>query len=180
MGTKLPLYGYIDPDATGVKALEDNDFRPIPTRGQQRNALDGFLNYLSRPDVQSLAYSLILDEFDASREVWCRGVVREEGGETRTNLLQLLETIRGRGTIVVPTVDDLVEHKSREVAHALKRILKDKVTVLAVYDRESPLCFFTEANQRADDRVFSAMAANVLSVRTTLEAVSNNRKKWRF
>ena len=179
MGTKLPLYGYVDPDATGVPALQKG-FRPIPTRGQQRNALEGMLNYLSRPDVHSLARFLILDNFDTVRDSWSRGIIREEGGETRTTLLQLLEKIGGQGTIVVPTVDDLVEHKSREVAYALERILEDKVTVLAIYDPQSPLCIFTERNHRADDRIFPAMADNALRVRANLEAVLANRKSWVF
>jgi hypothetical protein len=179
MGTKLPLYGYIDPDATGVPSLQEH-FRPIPTRPQQRNAVDGMLNYLSRPDVQSLSHSLILDKFDSSREAWSTGVVREAGGEERTSLIQLLERMRGRGTIVVPTVDDLVEHKSREVGLALRRILEDKVTVLVMYHSQFPLHDFTAANYRADNRVFSIMAGNVLRVRTTLEAVFFNQRHWTF
>jgi hypothetical protein len=179
MGTKLPVYGYIDPNATGVRAIED--FGAIATREQQRIALQNMMNYLARPDVQSLARSMIVDDdFDVSRDEWCRGVIREDGGARRTNLIQLLETIRGQGTIVVPTIDDLIEHKTRGAGYALERILADNVTVVEIYNLESPLSYFTEENRHADPRVFPAMADNVLKVRTALDASFANRKHWRI
>jgi hypothetical protein len=179
MGTKLPLYGYFDPDADGFWALR-NVRPPKPTRAQQLHAMHTMLNYLSRPDVQALASSLILDDFDVSQEEWSGGVIREAGAETKTSLIELLERIQGRGTIVVPTVDDLLQQRTQDTAYAVGKILQEKVTVLAMYDHLAPLSSFTAANQRADSRVFSAMAGNVLRVRTTLEACWNNKDDWTF
>lgn len=176
MGTKLPLYGYIDPDATGIPSLE-KVFRPLPNRQRQRAAVKQIFSYLSRQDVQSLAYGLIIDDFDESCGQWTKDIVYEQGGSKRTDLLQLLDKIAGRGTIVVPSVDDLIEHKSVNVTMALERIVEEKPTVLAIFHPESPLTLFAEENHRADARVFAAMADNVLSVRTRLQAVLNNRKR---
>jgi hypothetical protein len=178
MGTKLPLYGYIDPNSSGVTAPDV--FGVVADREHQPNALHSLMNYLARPDVQALRYNLILDDFDVSRDEWSRDVIRERGGARRTSLIQLLDTIRGRGTIVVPTVDDLIEHKSRRVAYALERIIEDKVTVLEIYNSRSPLFYFTEANRPADARVFAAMSDNVLHVRSFLEDRFANRKHWRI
>ena len=179
MGTKLPIYGYIDPDATGQPALKDHP-KPIPSRAQQVSAVGSILSYLSRPDVQELAYFLIVDGFDPSRDVWCRGVVRESGGEDRTDLLQLVQRIEGNGTILVPTTDELLEHKSDRARLAVEQILEQKITVLAIYNPEAPLSFFTEANGKADSRIFSAMADNVLKVRTRLDSIYANHKSWAF
>lgn len=93
-------------------------------------------------------------------------------------MLKLVQRIKSNGTILVPSTDELVEHKSDKARLALQRILKQNITVLAIYDLECPLSYYTEANRQADGQIFSDMARNVLRVRSRLDAIYANRKSW--
>lgn len=171
MGTKLPLYGYIDPTATGK-------------RGRARRAKDvglvaQFLGYMSRPDVQQHGKSMILDGFDLGVDPWTCGVRHEINSATRPELEQLINQIESNGTIVVPTVHDLCENNSKKAVDLVERILVQKITVLAMKDERFPLDHFM-CDVAEDAAVFQAMSTNVLEVRRMLERFVGNRPKMKF
>ncbi|MCK1597947.1 hypothetical protein [Bradyrhizobium sp. 164] len=167
MGTKLPLYGYIDPTATGK-------------RGKARRAKDiglvqKFLDYMNRPDVQQHRADLILEGFNMGVDPWTHGVHDEVNSKTRPELEELINRIQGKGTIVVPTVHDLCENNSEEAVDLVERILVDKITVLAMKDEIFPLDHFM-CDPHEDSAVFQAMSSNVLEVRRMLERFIGNRE----
>ncbi len=171
MGTKLPMYGYIDPTASGE-------------RGKARRAEDvalvsKFLGYMARPDVQQHRAGLILDGFNMGVDPWTHGVHDEINSATRPKLEELINRIQGKGTIVVPTVHDLCENKSKKAVDLVERILVDKITVLAMRDEQFPLDHYI-CNPRQDSAVFQAMTSNVLEVRRMLERFVGNRQKMKL
>lgn len=169
MGTKLPFYGYIDPTATGFP-------RGKKRRAETVDLVPQFLAYMSGPDVQRHGQSMILDGFDLGVDPWTRGVHHETNFATRPMLEQLIDQIGSNGTIVVPTVDDLCENKSKKVVDVVERILVQKITVLAMRDEEFPLDQYMR-DLHGGTAVFEAMSTNVLRVRSTLERFVQNRKK---
>ena len=171
MGTKLPLYGYIDPTASGE-------------RGRARRAKDvglvaKFLDYMTRPDVQRRPADLILEDFNLGVDRWTRDTRHEVNSSTRPELEELINGIRGNGTIVIPTVHDLCENNSKKAVDLVERILVEKITVLAMKDEAFPLDHYI-GELRQDGAVFQAMSTNVLEVRRQLERFVGNRKKMKL
>lgn len=171
MGTKLPLYGYIDPTASGE-------------RGRARRAKDvglvaKFLDYMNKPDVQQHRANLILENFNMGVDPWTHGLRDEVNSNTRPELEELINRIRGEGTIVVPTVHDLCENNSKKAVDLVERILVEKITVLAMQDERFPLDHFM-CDPHQDSAVFQAMSSNVLEVRRMLERFIGSRKKMNF
>lgn len=175
MGTKLPLYGYIDPETKGTQSRA--------VRQQQVRSVETFLRYISRPDVRRHKRNIIVDgEFNPQRDEWVRTRHLETDCYERPQLRAIIERIEedeaaGRaGTIVVPTTDDLRETKTAVSIDLIERIIADKITILAVCDPEFPLSQFL-TDDGADWRIFEAMSSNVLSTRNTLEAFVKNRDR---
>jgi hypothetical protein len=122
VGTKLPLYGYIDPTATGKrgKTTRASDVRLVPQ----------FLDYMSRPDVQQHAADLLLEGFNLGVDPWTQGVRREVNSVTRPVLRELINQIGENGTIVVPTVHDICEHNSKKTVDLVELIVAQKIAVV--------------------------------------------------
>lgn len=171
MGTKLPLYGYIDPTATGErgKRTRASDVRLVPQ----------FLDYMNRPDVQQHSADMLLEGFNLGVDPWTHGVHREVNSVTRPVLKDLITQIGGNGTIVVPTVHDLCENNSKKTVDLVELIVIQKITVLAIDDEVFPLDHFMR-DVRLDVAVFKAMSSNVLEVRRILERFVGNRPKMNF
>jgi hypothetical protein len=168
MGTKLPLYGYIDPTATGERGK--------PRRRKDVELVQQFMDYMNRPDVQHHPADLLLDGFNLGVDPWTHGVRREINSATRPVLEDLINKIGENGTIVVPTVHDLCENNSKKTVDLVERIVVQKITVLAMNDEAFPLDHFI-SDVRIDAGVFGAMSSNVLEVRRTLERFVGNRSK---
>jgi hypothetical protein len=122
---------------------------------------------------------MILDGFDLGVDPWARGVHHETNSATRPELKQLIDQIGSNGTIVVPTVGDLCENKTKKVVDLVERILVQKITVLAMRDEEFPLDQYTR-ELHVGTAVYEAMSNNVLRARSTLERFVQNRKKMPF
>lgn len=165
------MYGYIEPTASGG-------------RGKARRAEDvalvsNFLAYMARPDVQQHRAGLILDGFNMGVDPWTHGVHDEINSATRPKLEELVDRIQGKGTIVVPTVHDLCENKSKKAVDLVERILVEKITVLAMKDEVFPLDHFM-GDLCQDSAVFQAMTSNVLEVRRMLERFVGNRERMKL
>ena len=160
MGTKLPIYGYIEPTTTGAPQGKKR-------RAENVKLVSAFLAYMNRPDVQEHGKSMILDGFNLGVDQWARGVHHETNSATRPILEQLIDQIGSDGTIVIPTIDDLRENKSKKTVDLVERILVQKITVLAVRHQEFPLDHYIP-ELYADTAVFEAMSTNVLKVRARL------------
>ncbi len=172
MGTKLPIYGYIDPTATGAPQGRRR-------RTENVNLVSAFLACMNRPDVQRHGKSMILDGFNLGVDQWTRGVHHEMNSATRPILEQLIDQIGSNGTIVIPTIDDFRENKSKKTVDLLERILVQKITVLAVGHYEFPLDHYIP-DLTPDTAVFEAMSTNVLKVRSTLERIVGNRERMKL
>ncbi|MET4519512.1 hypothetical protein [Bradyrhizobium sp. I1.7.5] len=170
MGTKLPLYGYIEPTTTMPSKRK---------RSENVKLVSRFLEHLSRPSVQHYGLDMILEGFHLGVDPWTCGVHLEMNSATRPTLEQLIDRIGSNGTIVIPTVDDFREVKTEKSVDLVERILVQKITVLAVGHEEFPLDHFVN-EIHPDAAVFHAMSTNVLKVRSTLERFVQNRDNMKF
>ncbi len=145
-------------------------------------SVTAFLNYVSRDDVKALAQHLICDDFDPGQEPWTYEVVYEEDAHERPVLGDLLRRMNTRGSIVVPTINDIKLVKNKVTIDLVQKIIDEAIPVVALNYNGLPewqsLAQFG-AGGFPDYRMFDFMVDNALRVRIELEFFKGkgNRKK---
>ena len=181
MGTKFPLYGYVNP-----YAHERARGGIIRGHDAMMASVDPFMAYISREDVKALRRRAIFDNhFNPDLDQWTHAVVYEEDPYERPVLTDLLRRIDTNGSIIVPTIDDIKFDRNRVTIELVQRILRDRVPVIEIYfntkerkERHEPPSLLQYAGQHpANPQVFDDMVGNSMLVWRDLDFFVPNSEK---
>lgn len=180
MGTKLPLYGYVNPYAHEA----ERGGRPKRGHDAMLASVEPFMAYISRDDVKAHRHRLICDNgFNPDVDQWTHAVVREEDPYARPVLADLLRRINKNGSIVVPTLDDIKFVPDRATIRLVQQILRDQVPVIEIHFNpkrrrergEPPQLLQYTGQYPASQQVFDDVVDNSMLVRRELEFFVMNR-----
>lgn len=165
MGTRLPLHPYI--------ALDVEEIRGTP-RQDREALLKGFIAHITRADVKKFQYNLIFNEFDPKVDNWVCPILNEQDCHKRPRLQALVNGIGERGSILLPTIGDLMGYRSKRTFSLIKQITDRLIPVLTIEHEKFPL--MPLCGERADPEIFNAMVQNSMRNEIFLRKVMQNER----